>query len=83
MEASIVDLRRRMREVLAALDRNESVTITYRGKPRAVLTPIRKKLTLEEMKKHPSFGMWKDREDMRDPTAWVREQRKSRIRDLR
>ncbi len=41
MEASIVDLRRRTREILAALDRNETVIITYRGKPKATLTPIR------------------------------------------
>jgi prevent-host-death family protein len=84
MEASVVDLRRRMREILAALERNESVTITYRGKPKAILSPIRKgKLTLEEVRQHPAVGMWKDRQDMEDPSAWVRDLRRSRIRDLR
>ncbi len=80
MEASVVDLRRRMREILAALDRNETVTITYRGKPKATLTPIaRKKLTVEEMRRHPAVGLWKDREDMKDPVAWVRKLRRSRF----
>lgn len=27
----------------------------------------------------PMIGMWKDREDMADPVAWVREQRKPRF----
>lgn len=31
MEASILDLRRRMADVLRGLDRNESVKILYRG----------------------------------------------------
>ncbi len=83
MEATYVDLRRRTREVMAAIDRNETVTITYRGRPKAVITPIRpQKPTLEEARRHPAFGMWKDREDMKDPSAWVRNLRRSRIRDL-
>ena len=40
MEASIVDLRYRMKSVLEALDRGESVTVLYRGKPRARLEPV-------------------------------------------
>ena len=36
MKASILDLRRRMKDVLLALDRNESVTIFYRGKEKAI-----------------------------------------------
>jgi hypothetical protein len=27
---------------------------------------------------HPFFGMWKDREDMKDPTEWVRKLRSER-----
>jgi antitoxin (DNA-binding transcriptional repressor) of toxin-antitoxin stability system len=43
MEASIVDLRYRMKSVLEALDRGESVTVLHRGKPRARLEPIESK----------------------------------------
>lgn len=31
--------------------------------------------------KHPAFGMWKDREDMKDSVEWVRQVRKTRWRN--
>ncbi len=37
MKATIVDLRYRMNDVLKALDRNEEVTILYRGKEKGIL----------------------------------------------
>ncbi|MCM1984759.1 hypothetical protein [Lyngbya confervoides] len=30
-----------------------------------------------DWKKHPFFGMWKDREDMKDSTEWVRNLRRT------
>jgi len=69
MEASIVDLRYRMKSVLEALDRGESVTVLHRGKPRARLEPIQSKAKAKPRMKvedHPFFGMWKDRKDMED-----------------
>jgi hypothetical protein len=79
MRASILDLRRRMREVLQALDRNETVTILYRGRKKGVLRPA----TAPEgrcvaVTTHPAFGMWKDREDLRDVEQVVRDLRKGR-----
>jgi antitoxin (DNA-binding transcriptional repressor) of toxin-antitoxin stability system len=70
--------------VLEALDRGETVTILYRGKPRAQLTPIsaKTKFGARRATDHPFFGMWKDREDMEDVNANVRGIRKSRIADL-
>jgi len=56
MEASVVDLRYRMNEVLKALERNEDVSIFCRGKLRGTLkaqsTPSPKKVT-----EHPFFNM--------------------------
>jgi prevent-host-death family protein len=80
MEASVVDLRRKMRAVLAAVDRGETVTITYRGKPKAKIVPVgekppRPRIPITE---DPAFGMWKDREDTRDAQAYVREIRRPR-----
>ncbi len=40
MNATIVDLRYNMKHVLRAIDRGETVTVLYRGKERAKLTPI-------------------------------------------
>ena len=84
MEARIVDLRYRMKSVLEALDRGETVTILHRGKPRAQLTPIaaKAKSSVPRATDHPFFGMWKDRRDMEDVDAYVRGIRKSRIADL-
>lgn len=79
MKATILDLRRRMSEVLRALERNESVTIHYRGRERAVLVPAgNQRRTDVPVREHPAFGMWKDREEMDDVTAYVRSLRAPR-----
>ncbi len=79
MKASILDIRRRMKDVLGALERSEPVTITYRGKAKGVLYPVgagkRRERSITE---HPAFGMWKDRKDLEDVGAAVRAMRKSR-----
>jgi hypothetical protein len=62
MRASIVDLRYRMKIVLEALNRNETVTVLYRGKEKAVMTPIDRKGT-KQVTEHPFFGMHDDSED--------------------
>jgi antitoxin (DNA-binding transcriptional repressor) of toxin-antitoxin stability system len=77
MNASIVDLRYRMKDVLRAIDRGESVKIFYRGKEKAMLTPIATAphLTAAKTVDQPIFGIWRDREDLKDPVSWVRNQR--------
>lgn len=83
MEASIVDLRRKMSQVLRAIDRNETVTVTYRGRKKAVMYPVStappagKELDPAD---HPAFGMWADRQDMQDVDAYMRKVRKGRNR---
>jgi prevent-host-death family protein len=84
MKATTLDLRYKMKDILRAIDRGETVTVTYRGKEKARLVPIQAKPE-EELKPsdHPFCGMWKDREDMNDPTAWVRKLRDTpRFRDI-
>ena len=39
MRATVVDLRYKMNDVLKALERNEKVTVLYRGKIKGVLVP--------------------------------------------
>ena len=80
MEASILDLRRRMAAVLRALDRNESVKILYRGRPRAILIPAgSRNRERDSVANHPAFGMWKDNENLGDVPAHVRALRRSRF----
>jgi hypothetical protein len=56
MKATIVDLRYKMNDVLKALDRNEQVTVFYRGKAKGTLIPIWGKSQLK-ISEHPFFGM--------------------------
>jgi hypothetical protein len=56
MKASIVDLRYKTREILKALDRNESVEILYHGKTKGVIRPAAGKSSAK-VKEHPFFGM--------------------------
>ena len=57
MKATVVDLRYKMNDVLKALDRNEKVTVLYRGKVKGVLVPAAQKKKDMSMTDHPFFGM--------------------------
>lgn len=67
MRASVVDLRYRMKDVLKALDKNQTVTVMYRGKVRATIVPAGKLRTRGLVKSHPFFGMHGD--DTMDVTS--------------
>jgi antitoxin (DNA-binding transcriptional repressor) of toxin-antitoxin stability system len=60
MQATIVDLRYKMNDVLKALERNEKVTVLYRGKIKGVLVPSSaqsKQVKGKKISEHPFFGM--------------------------
>ena len=81
MKASIVDLRYRMKDVLKAVDRGETVTVLYRGKEKAQLVPIvaAKKNALRS---DPAFGMWAERKELKHPGQWLRNLRQGRRFDI-
>ena len=83
MVASVLDLRRKMREIVYALEHNEKVTLTRRGKKLAVIVPYELTLPAPPIKPEdiPGFGMWADREDMADPVEYVEKMRKGRFED--
>ena len=76
MKADIRDLRYRMKDVLAALDRGEPVTILYRGRAKARLVPVESAAT------DPAFGMWKSRKDLANVAGYVRKIRQPRSHNL-
>jgi len=79
MKATVLDFRHRMKDILHALDKNEPVTIFYRGKKKGIIYPARRQgVTNASAKEHPVFGIWKDREDMRDVGKVLRKLRKGR-----
>ena len=88
MNATIVDLRYRMKDVLRAIDRGETVTVLYRGKEKARLMPVPAASSTvgssaPSIRNQPIFGLWKDRDDLADPAAWVRNLRQPRTVPLR
>lgn len=79
MKASFLDLRHKSGEILAALERNEKVVISYRGRPKAVMHPVGgNESEVPRSMDHPAFGLWADRVEMRDPSTYVRELRRGR-----
>lgn len=80
MEISAKQLRTRAGEALDWVDRGETVIVTYRGKPRAKLVSIDDG-TAKKSCQIPAFGMWRDRDDMDDVDACVRDIRQPRHAD--
>ena len=78
MKATVLDMRRAPKKILDAIARNETVTLSHRGKPLARIEPIEGPRRCRAAD-HPAFGMWADRADMKDPSAYVRELRKGRF----
>jgi len=61
MKATTKDLRLHTRELIAATDRGEEVTITYRGRARARLVPLESDGPDAARKgRNPAFGLWRD-----------------------
>lgn len=84
MNATIVDLRYRMKDVLRAIDRGETVTVLYRGKQKAKLVPAApgpqtSAQDAPKTKDQPLFGLWKDRGDLAYPASYVRKLRRPRF----
>jgi len=77
MKATFLDMRRNPQKILDAINRSETVTLTYRGKAVANIEPI-KPAERGRAADHPAFGMWAGREDLNDPAAHVRNLRKAR-----
>ncbi len=69
------ELRYKTSEILEEAKKGNEVIITLRGKPAAILKPIK-----EEKRefKPVGFGIWKDRTDLKDVKGWVNERRNER-----
>ena len=79
MNISVKTLSKRLPEIMEALDKNERVVLSHEGKEIALLQPVSYiENEIQRIRNHPAVGMWADRDDMKDPTAWVRERRSRR-----
>jgi antitoxin (DNA-binding transcriptional repressor) of toxin-antitoxin stability system len=79
MQASIVDLRYKMKDILRALERRETVTILYHGKVKGTIVPAERDGE-HRVIAHPFFGMRAD--DTRPVGGVVDELRRGRFRAL-
>ena len=79
MDATILDLRYRMKDVLQALERRETVRILYHGKVKGTIIPADAKPT-RSVKDHPLFGS--DRKNKKPVEEVMRELRRGRHHDL-
>ena len=78
MEATVVDLRYHMNDVLKALERNESVSVLYRGKVKGVIRPAIRATSIR-VSDHSFFGC---RESERPVDQIMGQLRGGRYRDL-
>ena len=62
MDASILDLRYKMKNVLKALKMREKVRIFYHGKVQGEIVPV-KGLCNKKVQTHPLFGILKDQQE--------------------
>ncbi len=83
MNISIKTLSKRLPEVMEAFDKNEQVVLSHEGRNFALLQPVPDiEDEIQRIQNHPAIGIWADREDMKDPAAWVREKRRRRREKL-
>jgi prevent-host-death family protein len=79
MQVTVKELRRQPGRIISMVASGNDITITLRGKPAARIVPLdfapeQKNEDTETI----AFGMWRNREDMKDPSAFVTELRKGR-----
>lgn len=78
MHSTAKELRFHTKELLDSVSRGEEVIITFRGKPRAKLVPIKDR-EVNTKKSDNLFGIWENRTDIEDVNSYVRKIRKGRF----
>lgn len=78
MKASLLDLRRKTNKVVEAIDKNQKVTLTRRGKTFAVITPANSKAKAVLVKDHPAFGMHAESQNKEDVLDYMKKIRSNR-----
>lgn len=77
MVVTAKQLRLNTSRILRKVQHVGSVTVTLRGKPVAKLSSLNAKPPMR-VEDHPAFGMFADRDDMKDVHAWLKKIRTPR-----
>ena len=75
--ATAKELRNKAAAILETVSKGNEVVITMRGKSIAILKPFAEKVGKEFSP--IGFGLWKDRNDLKDVPGWVDKRRKERF----
>jgi prevent-host-death family protein len=79
MEISTKQLRNYSGRIISQVNDGQEITVTYRGKASAKIVPIVNKKSLNhENLDDELFGIWKDRDDIKNVEQHVRDMRKGR-----
>jgi prevent-host-death family protein len=80
MKATAKEMRFKTKEILAAIERGEEVTITYRGKEKAKIVPLeQERSTNTGEEEEPLFGIWRTNKRVADVNAYLDELRGGRF----
>ena len=83
MKASLLDLRRRTGKIVAAIEQQEEVTLSKRGRRIAKIVPYAQSAPTDgAVAEHAAFGMWAPAVKTNDVPTQVRKMREGRFRDL-
>ena len=81
MKMTLLDLRKQPGKLLEAVNHNEDIVISARGKDVAKVIPFNNNAKkLEAAEKHAAYGIWKDQDDSVD--EYVRSLRARRYNDI-
>ena len=79
MEITTKQLRIQPGKIISQVNNGCDITITYRGKPSAKIVPIANKENINtEDIKDELFGIWKNRNEIKNVGQYVRDMRKGR-----
>ncbi len=81
MKLSLLDIRKKPSRILEAVEHNEDVIISSRGRDVARISSIEYPKPIMAAEEHPAYGIWADR-DERPADELVRDLRKRRYSDL-
>ncbi len=78
MNITVFDLRKNVKKVFAAIDRNKAATLTHHGKKKPVIVSCENYKPRISAIDHEAFGIWADREESNDIGRFVCNLRKGR-----
>ena len=81
VNASLVDLRRKTREISEAIEQRQEITLSKHGKRIATIVPYQQPASdgSAVVAEHPAVGMWADHGEAEDVAETVRKLRRGRF----